>query len=83
MPHKDAKSAGANGARRQNERDNRHPKDSTAAPARNRPVVSTPPERKSSRDERRAALLDAMGVPAPWHKLADVVSDAPWAEVTA
>ncbi|HRY43416.1 MAG TPA: hypothetical protein P5164_05660 [Thermoanaerobaculia bacterium] len=49
MPHKYAKSAGANGARRQGKRDNWQGKDSTAAPGRNRPVSSTSPERKSAR----------------------------------
>ena len=75
MPHRDAKSAGANGARRQGKRDNWRGENSTSAPGRNRPVVSTPPERKSTRDERRTALLEAMEVPAPWKRLADVTRD--------
>ena len=76
MPHKDAKSAGANGARRQGKRDNWRGEDSTPAPGRNRPVVSTPPKRKSTRDERRTALLEAMEVPAPWKRLADVTPES-------
>ncbi len=63
MPHKDAKSAGANGARRQGKRDNWRGEDSTPAPGRNRPVVSTPPERKSG--------------PGRWVRLADLVSEVP------
>jgi hypothetical protein len=38
--------------------------------------VSTPRGRKSTRDERRAALLEAMDVPAPWKRLADVTPES-------
>ncbi len=36
----------------------------------------TPGGRKSTRDERRTALLEAMEVPAPWKRLADVTPES-------
>ena len=81
MPHRrdpmNATSAGANGARHQGRGKGTEPKDSTGSTARNRAAaVSTPPERKSTRDERRAALLEGMGVPAPWRSLGEVLAEA-------
>ena len=52
-------------------------KDSTE-PGSERAVMSTPEGRKSTRDERRAVLLEGMGVPAPWRRLGDIVSATPW-----
>lgn len=74
MPHRSEERPGR-GAQRQNEGDRTETKDSTGSAARNRPVVSTPPERKSTRDERRAALLEGMGVPAPWRSLGEVLAE--------
>lgn len=61
-------------ARRHGEGDE-HREDSTGRATRNRAVATTPRERKSTRPERREALLEAMGVPAPWRKLGDVLAD--------
>lgn len=62
MPHKDAKSAGANGARRQGKRDNRtEAKDTT--PVCHGTDGYTPPRRKSG--------------PGRWVRLADLLLATP------
>lgn len=79
MPHRDAvKREGrpARGARRQ-DRGNGIGSKSNTLGARDRAVMSTPGGRKSTRDERRAAILEAMAVPAPWKRLGDVLPEVP------
>ena len=61
------------GAQRQGEGGNWQAKDST--PVSHGTAGYTPGGRKSTRDERRTALLEAMDVPAPWKRLADVTRD--------
>lgn len=48
-------------------------KDST--PASHGTAGYTPGGRKSTRDERRTALLETMDAPAPWKRLADVTAE--------
>jgi hypothetical protein len=80
MPNRDplkCEERRGNGARHEGTGQGRHEEDSTARTARNRAVVSTPEGRKSTstRDERRAALLEAMAVPAPWKRLGDLLPE--------
>jgi hypothetical protein len=79
VPHRDAvKREGrpARGARRQNRGNGTAPKSSTLDVSEG-PEGYTPEGRKSTRDERRAVLLEGMGVPAPWKRLGDVLSEVP------
>lgn len=59
MPHRNAKSAGASGARHKGKRDNWQGKDSTGSAARNRAVSSTPEGRKSGWVRLADAIADA------------------------
>lgn len=78
MPHRGQKrdERPRQAARRLDKGNRTDREDSTGRADSNRAVMSTPPERKSPRDERRAALLEGMGVPAPWRRLGDVLAEA-------
>lgn len=62
-------------ARRERSGQGRREEDTTGRGAHDCAVMSTPEGRKSTRDERRAVLLEGMGVPAPWKRLGDVLSE--------
>lgn len=67
MPHRadlESEERPGKGAHHRGKRDNWQTKDSTGSAARNRAVMSTPPERKSA--------------PGAWVRLADVLSPMPW-----
>jgi len=78
VPHRDAvkrEERPGRGAHQRGRGKGTDAKDSTGSAVRNRAGSSTPAERKSTRDETRAALLDAMDVPAPWKRLGDVLPE--------
>lgn len=80
MPHRDAmrrEERPGRGAHQRGRGKGTDAKDSTGSAVRNRAVMSAPRGRKSTRDERRAALLEVMDVPAPWKRLGDVLSEVP------
>lgn len=76
MPHRDLETEERpwRAAQRQGKGNRTETKDSTEGGSK-RAGVSTPSGRKS-RDERRAALLEAMGVPSPWRRLSEVLAEA-------
>lgn len=73
MPHRSEERPGR-GAQRQNEGNRTETKDSTSSVAEVHEGY-TPERRKSTRDERRAALLEGMGVAAPWKRLGEVLAE--------
>lgn len=63
-------------AARRHDKRNRTEDDGSTFPVAEVHEGYTPERRKSPRDERRAALLEGMGVPAPWRRLGDVLAEA-------